>query len=120
MVLVFPVWWWSMPALLKGWVDRVFVNGWAFDVGADGIRRNLGRLTAHMLAIAGDDEGVYDRHGYGQALRTQIEHGVFDYCGMQRGASVVLYESEQEDAERRADAVRDAVARVAARITGRP
>jgi NAD(P)H dehydrogenase (quinone) len=28
-VLVFPVYWWSMPALLKGWIDRVFVSGWA-------------------------------------------------------------------------------------------
>ncbi|MFD0332389.1 NAD(P)H-dependent oxidoreductase [Streptomyces erythrogriseus] len=31
LVLVFPVYWWSMPALLKGWIDRVFVNGWAFE-----------------------------------------------------------------------------------------
>src|SRR5262245_29894305 len=23
-VMVFPVWWWSMPALLKGWIDRVW------------------------------------------------------------------------------------------------
>ena len=26
-VMVFPVWWWSMPALLKGWIDRVWNNG---------------------------------------------------------------------------------------------
>lgn len=29
-VMVFPVWWWSMPALLKGWIDRVWNNGWAY------------------------------------------------------------------------------------------
>jgi NAD(P)H dehydrogenase (quinone) len=28
LVLVFPVYWWSMPALLKGWIDRVFIGGW--------------------------------------------------------------------------------------------
>jgi NAD(P)H dehydrogenase (quinone) len=28
LVLVYPVYWWSMPALLKGWIDRVFANGW--------------------------------------------------------------------------------------------
>ena len=29
-VIVFPVWWWSMPAILKGWIDRVWNNGWAY------------------------------------------------------------------------------------------
>ena len=24
LLLVFPLWWWSMPAILKGWIDRVF------------------------------------------------------------------------------------------------
>jgi NAD(P)H dehydrogenase (quinone) len=28
-VMIFPVWWWSMPAVMKGWVDRVGNNGWA-------------------------------------------------------------------------------------------
>jgi NAD(P)H dehydrogenase (quinone) len=25
-VIVFPVWGWSMPAMLKGWIDRVWKN----------------------------------------------------------------------------------------------
>ncbi|MDR6572219.1 NAD(P)H dehydrogenase (quinone) [Curtobacterium sp. 320] len=98
LVLVFPVWWWSLPALLKGWIDRVFVNGWAYDVGGDeGMRRNLGRLTVHLVPVAGDDAGVYDRHGYREALRTQIEHGVVDFCGARRGATVFVHESEHGD-----------------------
>jgi NAD(P)H dehydrogenase (quinone) len=36
LVLVFPVYWWSMPALLKGWIDRVFTNGWAYEETAEG------------------------------------------------------------------------------------
>ena len=27
---VFPVWWWSFPATTKGWIDRVWNNGWAY------------------------------------------------------------------------------------------
>ena len=110
LVLVFPVYWWSMPALLKGWIDRVFVNGWAFDVGQAGaLRRNLGRLTVHLLPIAGDDASVYERHGYGEALRTQIEHGIVDFCGAKRGVTVLIHESEQEDSEARAASVDRAV-----------
>jgi NAD(P)H dehydrogenase (quinone) len=30
-IFQFPVWWTSFPAILKGWIDRVFANGFAFD-----------------------------------------------------------------------------------------
>ena len=36
LVLVFPTWWYGMPALLKGWFDRVWVPGVAFDIRPDG------------------------------------------------------------------------------------
>lgn len=113
LVLVFPVYWWSMPAQLKGWIDRVFVNGWAFTIDPEyGIRRNLGRLTIHLIPVAGDDAGVYERHGYEQALRTQIEHGIIDYCGSRRGATAFVYESEREDAAARERNIHDAVSAV--------
>jgi NAD(P)H dehydrogenase (quinone) len=112
-VLVFPVYWWSMPALLKGWVDRVFINGWAFDIDEAGTHRNLGRLTVHLLAVAGDASGTYERHGYERALRTQIEHGIVDYVGARRGAVAFVHESEQDDADARRALVDDAVLTIA-------
>ena len=119
LVLVFPVYWWSMPGLLKGWIDRVFVNGWAFEIDpADGMRRKLGGLTVHLLPIAGDSAGVYDRHGHEQSLRTQIEHGVVDYCGAVRGTTAFVHDSEQEDAAARAASTDRAVAAVVAAVRG--
>lgn len=117
-VLVFPVYWWSMPALLKGWIDRVFVNGWAFDVdGEKGIRRNLERLTMHLVPVAGDDADVYERHGYASALRTQIEHGIIDFCGMRHGVTTFVHSSEQGETPHRAAAVSRAVDEVSRAIT---
>jgi NAD(P)H dehydrogenase (quinone) len=82
------------------------------------MRRNLGRLTIHLLPVAGDDAGAYERHGYEQALRTQIEHGIVDYCGAQRGSAIIVHDSEQGDAEARQAAVDDAVERTARAIRG--
>ncbi len=84
LVLVYPVYWWSMPALMKGWIDRVFANGWAYD-DRDGDGTNvikmLQRLPVHLVAIGGADMRTYARHGYFGAMRTQIDHGIFGYCG---------------------------------------
>lgn len=115
LVLIFPVYWWSMPALLKGWIDRVFVNGWAFEYSAaSGLQPKLQQLRTHLLPIAGSDAGMYERHGYEKALRTQIEHGIVDYCGSRRGATAFIHESEQPSSEATADSVERAV-----RIVGR-
>ncbi len=29
--IVFPLFWWGMPSMIKGWVDRVWTWGWAYD-----------------------------------------------------------------------------------------
>lgn len=113
-VLVFPVFWWSMPALLKGWIDRVFVNGWAFGVGeGGGIRPGLGRLTAHLVPLAGSDAALYERRGYDVSFSTQIATGIFDYCGIRRGLTEFLYEA---DAGVAASDIDTAVERITAAI----
>jgi NAD(P)H dehydrogenase (quinone) len=82
LALVYPVYWWSFPGQLKGWIDRVFSNGWAYDERPDGtLGKRLGHLPVHLVGIGGADSGTYARHGYDQAMRTQIDHGIFDFCG---------------------------------------
>ena len=50
LVLVYPTWWSGLPAMLKGWVDRTFMQGvaWELPDGADRIRpllTNIGGVT---------------------------------------------------------------------------
>ena len=91
LILVFPVYWWSLPAMLKGWIDRVFVNGWAYD-DSSGSRlvKKLRWLPVHLVALAGADIRTYARHGYFGAMKTQIHHGIFDYCGAEVKSSELL------------------------------
>jgi NAD(P)H dehydrogenase (quinone) len=32
-IFQFPLWWFSLPAILKGWVDRVFAMGFSYNIG---------------------------------------------------------------------------------------
>lgn len=91
LVLIYPVYWWSFPGQLKGWIDRVFANGWAYDEAPDGtLDKRLGRLAVHLIGIGGADGSTYARHGYEQAMRTQIDHGIFDFCGARVVTSELL------------------------------
>jgi NAD(P)H dehydrogenase (quinone) len=107
LVLVYPVYWWSMPGLLKGWIDRVFSNGWAYDEIPGGrLEKKLGRLPVHLVALGGADRGTYERHGYSGAMKTQIDHGIFDYCGARVVTSEVLLPPETQDPGVHLDAAR--------------
>lgn len=81
-VLIYPVFWWSMPAVMKGWIDRVFTQGWAyFDENGKDTVRLLNRLSVQTIAIGGATERTYQRRGYSDAMNTQIDQGIFGYIG---------------------------------------
>lgn len=81
LVLVYPIYWWSFPAQLKGWIDRVFIQGWAFSEQEGRIVKRLGHLPVHLIAIGAADTRTYLRRGYFASMRNQIEQGIFGYCG---------------------------------------
>ncbi len=103
LVLVYPIYWWSMPALLKGWIDRVFSNGWAFDYSIGGDLRKSCSAARGAGRCRRRDAGTFERHGYAGAMRTQIDHGIFDYCGARVVRSELLLESESADPIRHLD-----------------
>lgn len=114
LVLVFPVYWWSMPALLKGWIDRVFVADWAFSYDDDGrVVPNLSHLTTHLLPISGTAAHSFRKHRYTDSFSTQIEKGFLDFCGMQRGTTAFIFDSESEDRRTVEAALNDATTAIA-------
>ena len=83
LVFQYPTWWGSTPALLKGFLDRVFLPGWAFKF------RDNGRLWDKLLAgrsarliVTMDTPGVYDRLVYRAASRRAMSHAVLRFCGV--------------------------------------
>lgn len=84
-VMIFPVWWWSMPAILKGWIDRVWNHGWAYGAKTYPHKRVL------MIAIAGNGREAYQKRGYDTAMRTQLVTGTLEYCGVETGELEILY-----------------------------
>ena len=116
LVLVYPVYWWAMPAMLKGWIDRVFVAGWAFGEDDDGnISKRLGRLKVSLVAVAGASRATYDKRGYRHAMAVQIETGIVDFCG----APIIVSELVTPDRIAEPAALQDIAKATAAQIVAR-
>lgn len=80
--LVFPLFWWGMPATMKGWVDRVWSWGWAYDQ-LDDREGSLQRARPGVLLVpAGARSDAMQAEGYMQALETAWMQGTFGYFGL--------------------------------------
>jgi NAD(P)H dehydrogenase (quinone) len=90
--LVFPVWWWSMPAILKGWFDRVFCAGWAYSEDYDPEGSLLPGRKFVLLCPAGSSEGHYSKYGYDEMFLRLFEVGTLSYCGVTECEVHVLFE----------------------------
>lgn len=86
LAFVFPVWWWSFPATTKGWIDRVWNNGWAY--GA----RKLPHSKALLIGTCSGTEEAFAKRGYDVAMRTQLLTGIMHYCGIPETRLELLYD----------------------------
>ncbi|WP_029134144.1 NAD(P)H-dependent oxidoreductase [Sedimenticola selenatireducens] len=97
-VLVFPTWWFGFPAILKGWFDRVWAPGVAYD-HADEYGRITPRLNhlRHMLAVTSLGSPWWvDRFVLRQPVKRVLKTAVVGTCAPQcRLEMLSLYKSEE-------------------------
>ena len=82
LVFVYPNWWGTYPALLKGFIDRVFSNGYAFEYGESGAKGLLEGKTAKLYICTGNPGEYYEQSGMYDAQRRINDAGVFGFCGI--------------------------------------
>lgn len=83
-LVVHPNWWAQPPAILKGWVDRVFRQGVAYDFGEGGrIEGHLGGKTALVITTSNTPRDV-ELAQYGDPLQNLWETCIFGFCGIGR------------------------------------
>lgn len=83
LVFIFPIWWFNMPAVLKGYFDRVFSYGFAFKIGSEGPEGLLKGKKALIFSTAGGSEDLFERYGYKDALEKIFDKGTLSACGIE-------------------------------------
>jgi len=79
---VYPLWWEQMPAMLKGFIDRVFTNGYAYMYGENGPKGLLGEKTVQLIINTGNTSEYLSQSGMHSAIKAVVEVGIFNFCGM--------------------------------------
>ena len=77
LILIFPVWWMSMPAILKGFFDKVMVKGFAYESTKNGIKGLLTNIkTAKMITTAEAPKILLSITGFGITMKKANLGGV--------------------------------------------
>ena len=99
--LAFPLFWWGMPAMMKGWTDRVWTWGWAYDQLDDPNLSAQRNRSGVLLVCAGARSDEMAASGYTSALETAWIAGTFGYFGFAPRRLDILH-GTTGSAERRA------------------
>ena len=91
LVFVYPTWWGSLPALLKGFLDRVFTPGFAFRTcdGGTGYQGLLGGRSAQLITTM-DTPPLIHRLVYRQPGRNAMARATLGFCAIHPVRSLVF------------------------------
>ena len=83
-IMIYPVWWTQMPAILKGYIDRVFAYNFAFQLNETGFPIKLLQGKKGMvISTYGHPDHFYEKEGYLAAFEKTVDMGILDYVGIE-------------------------------------
>lgn len=82
-IFIYPIWWTGMPAIMKGFIDRVFSYGFAYRYD-QGVQKGLlnGKKTI-IINSHGKSNAEYEAMGMDKALVLTSDTGIFTYSGLE-------------------------------------
>ncbi|MBU5592211.1 NAD(P)H-dependent oxidoreductase [Clostridium sp. MSJ-4] len=80
---VYPIWWAEQPAILKGYIDRVFSYGFAYKY-ENGVPQGLleGKKVI-TFNTSGTSNDQYEAAGMHDAMKKMNKQGIFSFCGLE-------------------------------------
>ncbi|OLT31087.1 NADPH oxidoreductase [Actinomadura sp. CNU-125] len=88
-VVVFPVWWFGLPAILKGWVDRVWNHGFAYGGG----RSRLAGKRMVWIGLAGYSRDHFAEAGWDRSVEHRLRDGIARFCGIEDVSVHLVYDT---------------------------
>jgi len=83
LIVISPIWWSAMPAMLKGYIDRVFSLKFAYDITADGVIGLLKGKKVFIVSTTGASKEDYEKMGAFTMMNQSMDMAIFQFSGME-------------------------------------
>jgi len=83
LIFIFPIWWSSMPAILKGYIDRVFSLKFAYDITSDGVIGLLKGKKAFIVSTTGASKEDNEKMGAFKMMNMSMDMAIFQFSGLE-------------------------------------
>ena len=106
-VFVYPTWWGTIPALLKGFIDRVFTAGFAFEdiAGGTGYAPLLSGKSAQLITTMDTPQWVY-KWIYRSPGHNTMRKAILEFCGFNMARTLSFGPVKESDKAQRQDWLR--------------
>jgi len=108
LVFIYPLWWFTPPAMLKGWFDVVLSNGVAFEYSDQGARGLLKHKKALVLITAGASKDYFKDNDSLEISYRPLTDGTLGFCGVKNVSHEIYYDIVNSSDEERADILKQA------------
>lgn len=82
LTFIYPIWWANMPAMMKGYIDRVIAKNFAYENNDGDIKGLLTNKKVIILSPMGNSACHYEANGMYNAMDKATEEAIFQFCGM--------------------------------------
>jgi len=82
-IFIFPIWWSAMPAMLKGYIDRVFSLKFAYDITEDAVLGLLKGKKVFLVSTTGATKEEYEKMGAFKMMNMAMDMAIFQFSGME-------------------------------------
>lgn len=97
LIVIHPVWWFSMPAILKGWVDRILVEGIAISQKADGPPQGLMKDKKFVLIQTFGTSKIIEKTVFASMARKYWKRAVVLPTGANPFAALSIHGADEMD-----------------------
>ena len=83
LTVIYPLWWLSMPAMMKGYIDRVFACGFAYESHSGVVHGFLSGKKSVLITISGEPLPLLEKSGDWKAVQALQDTHVFRSSGFE-------------------------------------
>jgi NAD(P)H dehydrogenase (quinone) len=81
-IIIHPIWWLGMPAMMKGYADRILITGFAYKYVDGKPVGLLGNKPLLLINTTGNSDELMETKGIKPVLEKTMDKGIYKFCGI--------------------------------------